>query len=183
VEIQFDAFEWFDENLGTICFFFAIFSFLGVYNGQISLTDKFTICLSALLTFVAIFYAIVIVKDVFSKVKQANDAEVKSLLNEVDILNKRETVNLQNKAYSENTEISQKKDGIYGELAKIRNRTLGKYLFVSTLTLIIALIVDLTFPASIWVFSNYKPYLSLLLFWIAVNNIVRLIILFYKIYL
>jgi len=173
------------EEYGTGgCIILGIGSAIYISKNQITdFTDKFTIFSGALLTFIAIFYAVIIVSEFITKLDALNEKEIDRLMAEITKLTGDENDNIQSDHYEENAKICDKKTNIYNKLANIKNRKINKFLFISAFSLILMLVIDSKFiPEIIFTISNYKPYVLLTLMWIALNYILKIVLLFYKTY-
>jgi len=173
-----------DEFTPISCFFLWIITLIYISQNNITdLTDKFTISISGLLAFVAVFYTVIVITDFLKRLSSLNTKDISRLKNEINKFSKEETKNLEKNLFDENSELCNKKINVYGELSKIKNRKINRFLFISAFTIIIMLIIDNKFiPEVIFDIPNYKPYLLITGFWIVANNIVKIIVLLYKIY-
>lgn len=173
------------EEYGTFaCTVLGIVSLVYISQNSITdLTDKFTILSGSLLAFVAVFFTVIIISEFLTKLNTLNQTDINRLKGKIQSLSNQETTNLNSDKYEENTEICNKKVNIYNELSNIKERKINRFLFISAFLLIVMLILDSKFiPEVIFNIQNYKPYTLLIGLWIVVNYVLKITILFYKVY-
>jgi len=151
-------------------------------NNIFDFGDKFTIVCGILLAFVAVFYTVIILSEFLKKLNKLNINDIKILQKELKHLTDQELNNLHNQKFDDSSELCLKKSNIYFELSSIKNRKINRHLFISTFLLILMLIIDTNFIPSIIFNIIYKPVVLLIGFWIVIVHIVKIIILFYKVY-
>jgi xanthine/uracil/vitamin C permease (AzgA family) len=141
-------------------------------NNIVDLTDRFTVITAGLLTFVAVFYTVIVVTEFLNKVKELNNRETNRLLKKIKELDDQEKANLDNREYKDNADICSNKTEIYIKLAQVKNQQIGKFLFISSFLLIVMLVLDNVFIPGL-VFNNVilTPYILITLFWFVVYYI------------
>ena len=173
-----------EEFTPISAFFLWIFSVVYISNNNIfDLGEKFTIVSSGILAFVAVFYTVVVVSGFLKKLNDLNTDEINKLKEKIKKIISSELENLDKNSFDKNSELCTEKSSLYSELSNIKNRKINKFLFISAFLLIIMLIVDSNFiPTSVFGINNYKPYVLLTAFWIVISQIMKILVLFYKIY-
>jgi len=168
-----------------IGFLFTIILFgILVYIWQmqiVDLTDKFTVVTGSLLGFVSVFYTLIILSDFLKRLSKLNEKETNRLKKEIENISKKEKENLLNFKYKENSNLCNDKMNVYSELSNIKNRRINRLLFVAALLLISILVLDNVFIPNM-IYGIPKIYFLVTLFWIAINFIIKIIIIFYKVY-
>ncbi|MFA5382876.1 MAG: hypothetical protein WC356_06925 [Candidatus Micrarchaeia archaeon] len=168
-------------NLG-ICFLLMVISLIyinDVNTGPIDLTSL-NLLLGSLLTFVGIFYGIVILNQVSESLRKLNEKDTKELKKRIHELKKKEESNIENKKYLENIDICENKIAYYQEIASIKDRNIHNILFISTLLIILLLIIN-SVPINLE--GDYlllKNIIFIGLFWSFIYYLNSLIVLFYK---